>query len=323
MKTGIAIIALVCVVALGAWAWHARTVDEPDRQSPDASWETYESDVFGFSIDYPPEASVQREAERYIKFTYLGGPQATGEVTDGFTLTVGTHDAAGAALEAFAQSFYDEQLRAGSSVTPPERTEWYGGAAYRYQVETLGVVTTYVVAGSGGGRMHTISYHIADPRDEGYRQLVESMLASFQTISAPESGADTDVVSIAVLDIADEGAGERHGCDFVAYVERSIAPTTTPLAAALRELFALSTTDVGGYYHFIARTNDTLSFERAEVRDGTAHIYLRGELSGLAGVCDDPRARIQIEQTALQFATVDEVVLYLNGNPTELVPSQR
>ena len=81
---------------------------------------------------------------------------------------------------------------------------------------------------------------------------------------------------------------------------------------------------VDGYTNFIARTNDTLSFERAEVdEDGTAHIYLTGELSGLAGVCDDPRAAIQIEETALQFATVAEVQLYLNDEPTDLIPSQQ
>lgn len=288
-----------------------------------AAWETYESDEFGFTLEHPPEATVQQEAERYIKFTYLGGPQATGEVTDGFTFTVGTHAREGD-LAAFAEAYYEDQLRAGSPVSPPEETELNGRSAYRYEIETLGVVTVYVVAG-GDTRAHTLSYIVADPRDEGYQQHVDRMRASFETTSpsGAQGGETVDTVSLAVLDITDEGTGERYGCDFVAYVERSVAPTSAPLTAALQELFAVPTTDVDGYYNFIARTHDTLSFARAEVQNGAAHIYLEGELSGLTGVCDDPRTRIQIEQTALQFATVDDVVLYLNGEPTDLVPSQR
>lgn len=88
-------------------------------------------------------------------------------------------------------------------------------------------------------------------------------------------------------------------------------------------LFALDDTDVEGWQNFIARTNRTLTFRRARVEEGTAHIYLEGELSGLGGVCDNPRAAIQIEETALQFDTVEEVQLYLNGEPTDLRPDMR
>jgi hypothetical protein len=93
----------------------------------------------------------------------------------------------------------------------------------------------------------------------------------------------------------------------------------------LRALFAeqATTTQPDTEYNFIARTKKTLKYDRVMLANGTAHIFLTGELSGLAGVCDDPRAAIQIEETALQFPSVKKVQLYLNGNPTTLIPSQQ
>lgn len=128
-------------------------------------------------------------------------------------------------------------------------------------------------------------------------------------------------VKIALLDTAG-GDGKQRGCDTVAMVTRQVALTPAPLTAAMRELFALDQNMVGDLYHFIANTNDTLAFERATVENGTAKIYLTGRLSGLAGVCDNPRAAIQIEETALQFATVSQVEIYLNGVKTVLTPSE-
>ncbi|MFA6050647.1 MAG: GerMN domain-containing protein [Candidatus Paceibacterota bacterium] len=128
-------------------------------------------------------------------------------------------------------------------------------------------------------------------------------------------------VKIALLDTAG-GSGKQRGCDTVVMVARQIAPTGAPLTAALRELFALDQNMVGDLYHFIANTNDTLAFDRATVENGIAKIYLTGRLSGLAGVCDNPRAAIQIEETALQFATVSSVEIYLNGAKTVLTPNE-
>ncbi|MFN3188525.1 MAG: GerMN domain-containing protein [Candidatus Paceibacteria bacterium] len=132
-----------------------------------------------------------------------------------------------------------------------------------------------------------------------------------------------DSVLLAMLNVGDDGEGERHGCDFLTFVEQDIVPTTAPLTAAMQALFALDSANIEGHYNFIANTKDTLQFERAEIDNGTAHIYLTGELSGLSGVCSDPRASIQIKQTALQFETVNNVELYLDSEPTSLVPSQQ
>lgn len=135
--------------------------------------------------------------------------------------------------------------------------------------------------------------------------------------------ATFSAVSLAVLNPnLIDGEKPDQGCDKVVFIERAVPATTAPLTAALTELFSLKgpwLTD--NQYNFISQTNSTLLFDHATVANGTANIYLTGALSGLAGVCDDPRASIQIKQTALQFSTVQNVQLYLNGEPTDLTPS--
>lgn len=141
--------------------------------------------------------------------------------------------------------------------------------------------------------------------------------------STPETTAPSTTIQLAMLDISGTGRGKKRGCDSVVLVPIDVPRTEAPLTAALRELFALSTTSFGGAFNFIDRTNETLSFDRAEVSGGVARVYLTGSLSGLAGVCDDPRAQIQIEETALQFSTVHHVEIYLNGNLSSLTPSEQ
>ncbi len=141
---------------------------------------------------------------------------------------------------------------------------------------------------------------------------------------APEATAATSTILLAMLDTAQTSNGPSRGCDKVVMVSRSIPSTTAPLTAAMNALFALSTTTVDGWFNYIPRTKTTLQFDHATVTNGTAHIYLTGSLSGLAGICDDPRTEIQIEETAKQFPTVTSVQLYLNNVAVDtLAPSMK
>lgn len=337
------IFGLVLLISVGSFLVIDRSElsenpEENDVSVP-ADWEQYQNMEFGFELQYPPSATIRQEAGTHIKFTYLGGPQATGEVTDGFTFTIGTNSlGANQTLNQFAEDSHEEMLRAGTSLQEPTQVDLYGMNAYFFRVETLGEVSVYVVAGSGDGRVHTISYNVADPNGQDYQAMIETMLETFQVLPVQNNGvSDTpdgsrdseaapptvDTVSLAMLEVGDDGEGERFGCDHLAFVEREVAPTASPLSSAMQELFSIATTSVNGHYNFIANTNDTLTFQRATVVDGVASVYLTGELSGLVGVCDDPRARIQIEQTALQFEAVDEVQIYLNDERNNLQPNQR
>jgi len=137
---------------------------------------------------------------------------------------------------------------------------------------------------------------------------------------------DNSEIKLAMLDYAgpeNDSEGVLRGCDRVVMVSKMITPTSMPLTKSIEELFALESDSYGGWNNFINKTNDTLFFDRATIEDGVAHIYLQGHLSGLAGVCDNPRAKIQIEETALQFDTVNDVKIYLNGEITDLTPDER
>lgn len=153
---------------------------------------------------------------------------------------------------------------------------------------------------------------------------METSPIATSTPNATTTGpAAVSKIKIAVLDLEGNSNGKPRGCDKIIMVDYSIPTTTQPLTAAMQKLFSLGTTSVGTWYNFIERTADTLKFDRATVENGVAKIYLTGQLSDLAGVCDDPRAASQIEETALQFSTVQSVQLYLNGTSTSLIPSER
>ena len=48
--------------------------------------------------------------------------------------------------------------------------------------------------------------------------------------------------------------------------------------------------------------------------NGKASVYLTGNLI-MGGECDTPRVQAQVEQTVLQFPTVKDVVIFINGKP--------
>lgn len=165
------------------------------------------------------------------------------------------------------------------------------------------------------------AYFLYDPlRPAPARNTESSSATTSEKMNTP---LKTTSVEVALLDTEGKTTGAMQGCDRIVMIDEQIAPTQAPLSAALKKLFSLSSTTVDGWYNFIAKTNSTLSFDHATIENGVASIYLTGSLSGLGGVCDDPRAAAQITQTAMQFSTVNSVRLYLNGSSTTLIPSER
>jgi hypothetical protein len=105
------------------------------------------------------------------------------------------------------------------------------------------------------------------------------------------------------------------GCgDSVVGVTRQIAPTATPLRAALDELFALKSRDYGQSGLYNALYQSDLRADRVVIVNGRAEISLSGTLR-LAGVCDEPRVVAQIESTVRQFSSVTSTLITLNGVP--------
>lgn len=109
--------------------------------------------------------------------------------------------------------------------------------------------------------------------------------------------------------------GMEIGCDdSVVPVEVAIEPTIAPLTAALSTLFELDERMYGQSGLYNAFYQSDLLVDRIDIVDGIASLYLTGELR-VGGVCDEPRIRAQLEETALQYSTVDEVRIYINGAP--------
>jgi len=124
-------------------------------------------------------------------------------------------------------------------------------------------------------------------------------------------------------DAAYENQGKPAGCDRVIMVEKAITPTSAPLTSAMNELFKRKDIwpPTGTPGNFItSQTN--LNFQKATIENGVANIYLTGSYT-LSGVCDDPRLKTVLEETALQFPTVRSVKFYLNDKEVSLIFSEK
>lgn len=105
------------------------------------------------------------------------------------------------------------------------------------------------------------------------------------------------------------------GCnDSAIPVQVFFDPTVTPLTSALEQLLSLDTRTYGQSGLYNALYQSDLTVEGINIVEGVATINLTGNLQ-LGGVCDTPRVEAQIEQTALQFVTVNSVNVLINGQP--------
>jgi hypothetical protein len=127
----------------------------------------------------------------------------------------------------------------------------------------------------------------------------------------------TNIYLIAIGDAGE--SGKEIGCeDSVVPVEVEIEPTTAPLTAALEELLSIEDREYGQSGLYNALYQSELTLEDVRIVDGEAVIELSGTLI-LGGVCDEPRVRAQLRETALQYATVEEASIFINGSPLEEV----
>ena len=119
------------------------------------------------------------------------------------------------------------------------------------------------------------------------------------------------------LDRGDVGCGDQ-----VVLVDRAVARTAAPLRAALDALLAEHQRQVTSDHLYNALAESSLHVDSVSIQSGTATIGLAGRLS-LGGVCDDPRVEAQIRSTALQFPSVSDVRITLNGAPLTEALSER
>lgn len=102
-------------------------------------------------------------------------------------------------------------------------------------------------------------------------------------------------------------------CDKVEPTFRRIPRIMTPLAAAINELL-LGPDGVEARTGLITSINTGVKLQRAVIEDGVAKLDFNDMLqAGVGGSCRVTAIRAQINATALQFASVRDVVISING----------
>jgi hypothetical protein len=133
--------------------------------------------------------------------------------------------------------------------------------------------------------------------------------------SVPTTAAE-QMVQIVLIELENNGqSGPLVGCgDSAVPINVTIPRTQGVLRAALEKLFSARQQFYGesGYYNALYQSD--LSVDRVAIEQGKAIIHLSGSVV-LGGACDAPRVEAQIEQTALQFSTVNDVEVFVNGTP--------
>jgi hypothetical protein len=139
------------------------------------------------------------------------------------------------------------------------------------------------------------------------------------TSTVPSLTAATEqTIKIFLIALEDNGqSGTLVGCgDSAIPITVTIPRTQGVLRAALEKLFSAKQQFYGeaGYYNALYQSD--LQVATVTIEQGKAIIHLTGSLV-LGGVCDAPRVEAQIEQTALQFSTVNDVAVFINDTPLE------
>ena len=135
-----------------------------------------------------------------------------------------------------------------------------------------------------------------------------------QTPTASMTG--TQMVQIYLIALEDNGqSGIQVGCgDSAVEVQVEIPRTQAVLRAALESLLSIKTQYYGESGLYNALYQSELQVESVNIEAGKASVYLAGTLI-MGGVCDNPRVQAQLEQTVLQFSTVNEMEIFINGQP--------
>jgi spore germination protein GerM len=148
-------------------------------------------------------------------------------------------------------------------------------------------------------------------------------LAESATISTRRA-TGVQEVKVFLIAVDDAGrSGKKIGCDdSVVAVTRALRPTRTPLKAALKELLRIPRSYGSEPELYNALHQSELRLESVSIRRDVARLNFAGRLV-TGGVCDSPRVQAQIEETALQFPTVKQVKVFINGTPLSAYLSER
>jgi hypothetical protein len=134
--------------------------------------------------------------------------------------------------------------------------------------------------------------------------------------SLPTDVPVAHTVQIFLIAVGDNGqTGSLVGCgDSAVPVQVQTPPTSQVLQAALVALLSIKDQFYGQSGLYNALYQSDLKVYSVAIAGGKASVYLSGTLL-MGGECDTPRLKAQLEQTILQFPTVIEADIFINGKP--------
>jgi hypothetical protein len=147
--------------------------------------------------------------------------------------------------------------------------------------------------------------------------LVDTLVPPASTgTAAPTELPVPHLVQIFLIAVDDNGkSGLPIGCgDSAVPVQVETPPTQQVLQAALVALLSIKDQYYGQSGLYNALYQSDLQVASVTIVAGKASVYLTGTLL-MGGECDSPRVQAQLEQTVLQFPTVTEVAIFINGKP--------
>ncbi|MCC7449499.1 MAG: GerMN domain-containing protein [Anaerolineae bacterium] len=150
--------------------------------------------------------------------------------------------------------------------------------------------------------------------------IVSNPTAIPPTVLAASSTPTTLRVKLALMAVNDNGqSGKKIGCgDSVVMVDRDVPRTGAPLKDTLTLLFSLKQRDYGQSGLYNALYQSDLKVDGISSDNGVFRVNLSGKVA-LGGACDGPRFEAQIRETIMQFGTVRQANVFINGVPLEKV----
>ncbi|MBI5731557.1 MAG: GerMN domain-containing protein [Ignavibacteriales bacterium] len=123
-------------------------------------------------------------------------------------------------------------------------------------------------------------------------------------------------ISVNIYLVAYEGSnlnGKTIGCnDILVPITRNVSVENNEVESALNEL--LITKDSEELKNFVK--GPSLLVYQVTIANGIADVYLKGDFH-ISGVCDIPRIKEQLYETAKQFSDIKKVEIYINDKTLE------
>jgi len=174
---------ILIIVVVGGWLLASQLVGPKTIiGSLDVStWQEYKNEDSGFSIKHPEIIEVTELNKNLTKLIALGPTQSEGtEMYDGISMEVARQYNNGADLKTIVETRIEDVEAGVAEVTKQLREVNLGNVeGYTYSFNGLGDFDIYYLP-KNQNEYFLISVLAEDPKDQGFEEIAQSMLASFQ-----------------------------------------------------------------------------------------------------------------------------------------------